>query len=83
MLSHSVMFYSATPCTIAQQTLLFKELSRHEYWGALPCPPPGDLPTPRFKPVSLMSPALAGGGGFFPIIPPGKPALVEAARANL
>ena len=27
----------------------------------LPCPPPGDLPDPGIKPMSLMSPALAGG----------------------
>ena len=27
----------------------------------LPCPPSGDLPNPGIKPVSLRSPALAGG----------------------
>jgi len=26
----------------------------------LPCPSPGDLPDPGIKPVSLISPALAG-----------------------
>ena len=31
--------------------------SRQEYWTGLPCPPPGDLPNPGIKPVSLMSPA--------------------------
>ena len=31
------------------------------YWNGLPCLPPGDLPDPGIKPVSLMSPALAGG----------------------
>ena len=41
--------------------------SRQEYWNELPCPPPGDLPDPWIKPVSL---ALAG--GFFTIGPPGK-----------
>ena len=25
------------------------------------CPPPGDLPDPEVEPMSLMSPALAGG----------------------
>ena len=35
--------------------------SRQEYWSGLPCPPPGDLPDPRIEPMSLMSPALAGG----------------------
>ena len=27
----------------------------------LPCPPPGDLPDPGIKPLSLLSPALTGG----------------------
>ena len=35
--------------------------SRQEYWTGLPCPPPGDLPDPGIKPMSLMLPALAGG----------------------
>ena len=34
--------------------------SRQEYWSGLPYPPPGDLPDPGIKPVSLISPALAG-----------------------
>ena len=34
--------------------------SRKEYWSELPCPPPGYLPDPGIKPLSLMSPALAG-----------------------
>ena len=34
---------------------------RQEYWSGLPCPPPGDLPGPGVEPVSLRSPALAGG----------------------
>ena len=37
------------------------EFSRQEYWGGLPCPPPGDLPNPGIEPVSRMSPALAYG----------------------
>ena len=32
-----------------------------KYWSGLPCPPPGDLPGPVTKPMSLMSPVLAGG----------------------
>ena len=35
--------------------------SRQEYWSGLPHPPPGGLPHPGIEPVSLMSPALAGG----------------------
>ena len=34
--------------------------SKQEYWGGLPCPPPGDLPDPAIKPGFLRSPALAG-----------------------
>ena len=45
----------------ACQAPLSMELSRQEYWSGLPCPPPGDLPDPGVKAVSLMSPALAGG----------------------
>ena len=47
--------------TIAQQAPLSMGLPRQEYWSGLPCPPPGDLPNPGVKPVSLMSPELAGG----------------------
>ena len=35
--------------------------SRQEHWSGWPCPPPGDLPDPGIEPVSLKSPALAGG----------------------
>ena len=34
---------------------------RQEYWGGLPFPPPGDLPNPGIKPITLESAALAGG----------------------
>ena len=43
--------------------------SKQEYWSGFPCPPPGDLPDPEIKPVSLASPALAG--GFFTPRAPG------------
>ena len=35
--------------------------SRLEYWGGLPCPPPGDFPNSGIEPMSLASPVLAGG----------------------
>ena len=35
--------------------------SRQEYWSGLPCPPLGDLPDTGIEPMSLKSPALAGG----------------------
>ena len=34
--------------------------SRQEYWNGLPIPSPSDLPDPRIKPTSLVSPELAG-----------------------
>ena len=56
--------------TVACQALLSMGFSRQEYWSGLPCPPPEDLPDPGIEPVSLMSPALAG--GFFTTEPPGS-----------
>ena len=41
------------------QTPLFMGFPRQEYWSGLPCLPTGDLPDPRIKYTSLMSPALA------------------------
>ena len=35
------------------------EFSRQGYWSGLPCPPPGDLPSPGIEPESLASLALA------------------------
>ena len=46
--------------TVAWKAPLSMGSFRQEYWSGLPCPPPGDLPDPRIKPTSLMSPALAG-----------------------
>ena len=60
-----------TPWTAACQTPLSMEFSKQEYWSGLPFPPPGDLPNPGIKPVSLASAALAG--RFFTTEPPGKP----------
>ena len=39
----------------AHQAHLSMGFSRQEYWGGLPCPPPGDLPDPGIK---QGSPAL-------------------------
>ena len=55
------------PWTVAHQAPLSMGFSRQEYWSGLPCPPPGDLPSPEIKPAS---PALAG--RFFTTEPPGK-----------
>ena len=51
----------ATPWTTAGQAPLSVEFSRQEYWSRLPFSPPGGLPDPGIKPMSLVSPALTGG----------------------
>ena len=40
-----------TPWTIARQDPLFMGFPRQEYWGWLPCPPPGDPPHPGVQPA--------------------------------
>ena len=50
--------------------------SRQEYWRELPFLPPGDLPDPGIKAISLTPPALAD--GFFTAEPPGNPQHVYA-----
>ena len=55
--SHVVLF--ETLWTIACQVPLSKGFSRQEYWSGWPFPPPGKLPNPGVKPVSLTSPASA------------------------
>ena len=47
--------------TMAHQASLSVGSSRQEYWSWLPFPPTGDLSKPGIEPVSLASPALAGG----------------------
>ena len=59
-----VQFF-VTPWTITLQAPLSMGFSSQECWSGLPCPPPGDLSNPGIEPVSLTSPALAG--GFFTI----------------
>ena len=49
LLSHIWLF--ATPWTVAHQPPLSMGISRQDYWSGLPCPPPGDLPNPGFKPT--------------------------------
>ena len=56
--SHVHLF--VTPWTVVRQAPLSVEFSRQEYWSGLPFPYPGHLPDPEIKPMSLMSPALAG-----------------------
>ena len=57
--SHVRLF--TTAWTVDHQAPLSWGFFTQEYWNGLPHPPSGYLPNPEIKPVSLMSPALAGG----------------------
>ena len=57
--SHVQLF--VTLWTVARQAPLSLRFSRQEYWSGVPGPPSGDLADPGIEPMSLMSPALAGG----------------------
>ena len=59
----------ATPWTIAYQAPPFMGFSKQEYCSGLPFPSPGVFPHPGIKPLSLVSPALAGDSS--PLAPPG------------
>ena len=48
----------ATPWTVAYQLPLSMRFSRQEYWIALLCFPPGDLPNPGIGPAPPAAPAL-------------------------
>ena len=50
-LSRVLLFVTAW--TVARQAPLSMGFSRQEYWSGLPFPPPGDLPNPGIKPMSL------------------------------
>ena len=52
--------FVVTPWTAAHQAPPSMGFPRQEYWSGLPFPPPGDFPNLRIKPVSPVSPALAG-----------------------
>ena len=56
--------------TIVRQAPLSMRFSSQEYWSGLSYPSPGDLSNPGTEPISLTSPALAG--GFFTAKPPSR-----------
>ena len=56
MLSHVLLF--VIPCAVACQVPQSVGFSRQEYWSGLPFSPLGNLPNPRIKPASPVSPAL-------------------------
>ena len=74
VLSHSVVSNSSVaPWSVACQAALSMEFSKQEYWSGLPFPSPGGLLHSGIKPVSLVSPTLAG--GFFTMMPSEEPYL--------
>ena len=54
----SVVSDFAALWTVAYQSTLSMGFFRQEYWSGLPFPPPGDIPDPEIKPVSLESPTF-------------------------
>ena len=46
------------PWTLACWAPLPMGFSRQEYWGELPCTPPGDLSNPGIETLSPAAPAL-------------------------
>ena len=61
-----------TPWTVARQAPLSMGFPSQEYWSGLPFLFPGDFPNTEIEPTSPVSPALQV-GGFFTIVPTGKP----------
>ena len=58
------------PTDCSPQAPLSMGFPRQGYWGELPFPTAGGLTNPGIEPMSLVSPALAG--GLFTTEPPGK-----------
>ena len=73
LVAQSCLF--VTPWTVAGQAPLSMGFSRQESWSGLPFPSPGDLAHSGIQPMSLASPALAG--GFFTSEPQGKPLIMK------
>ena len=69
----------AIPWTVAHQTALPVEFSRHDYCSGFPFPTPGHLPEPGIERASLVSPGLSG--GYFTTVPPGM--LQSSASQNV
>ena len=68
--SWSLVWLSATPCSVACKASFVHGIFQAEYWGRLPSRPLGDLLNPGIEPVSPASPALAE--GFFTSEPIGR-----------
>ena len=50
----------ATPWDCSPPGSSVRGILQQEHWSGLPCPPPGDLPEPEIKLMSLGAHALAG-----------------------
>ena len=61
----------ATPWTVTCQAPLSMEFSRQEYWGGLPCPPPGGSSQPKDQACVSRLPRCQVGS--LPLAPLGKP----------
>ena len=63
MRAKSILLYLTLcdPMDCSPQAALSMGFPRQEYWSGSPFPPPRDLPDPGIEPMSLTSPALAGG----------------------
>ena len=67
-LSHVWLF--TTSWIVAHQAPLSMGFPTQKHWSGLPFPPPGNLPNPGTRPMSLVSSTLAD--GFFNTALPGK-----------
>ena len=54
-----LIYFFATPWTLALQAPASVGFFRQQYWSGLPFPSPGDLLNPGIKPMSLTPPAMA------------------------
>ena len=71
--------FFVTPWTLQLTRILCPwRFSRQEYWSGLPCPPPGDLPSPGIEP---RSPTLQADS--LPSEPPGKPKNIVVGSLSL
>ena len=78
-LSHVQLF--VTPWTVDHHAPLSTGFSKQEYWSDLPFTSPGDLSHPWIEPMSLESPALAG--GWFTTAPFGKPTYIYIRHSSI
>ena len=64
--------------TVVLQSPQSTGFSSQEYWSGLPCFPPVELPDQKIKPVSLC--LLHWQAGYWPLVPPGNPESMQAAK---